>query len=137
MKYELTKETKTVKGTTLYRIKALKDFGGVKKGDLGGWIESERNLYQEGKAWVYGNAYVSGNAEVCGDAKVFGKAWVSGQAEVSGNAWVSGILESQASDEITKLRKDKERLDWLLKYEGNYWLLSNRADIDEAMKEEA
>ena len=125
MKYELTKETKTVKGTTLYRIKALKDFGGVKKGDLGGWIESERNLYQEGKAWVYGNAEVSG------------KAWVSGKAEVSGNAWVSGILESQASDEITKLRKDKERLDWLLKYEGNYWLLSNRADIDEAMKEEA
>jgi len=34
-KYELTKESKIVNGITLFRIKALRDFGNVKKGDLG------------------------------------------------------------------------------------------------------
>ena len=28
----------------LYRIEGLKDFGDVKKGDLGGWVENEKNL---------------------------------------------------------------------------------------------
>ena len=36
MKYKLTSETKVVLGVTLKRIKALKDFGSVKKGELGG-----------------------------------------------------------------------------------------------------
>ena len=38
MKYELTGETKEVYGRKLFRIKALKDFGNVKKNDLGGYI---------------------------------------------------------------------------------------------------
>ena len=40
-KYELTDETKEFNGKTLYRIRALIDFGLVKTGDLGGWIEKE------------------------------------------------------------------------------------------------
>ena len=51
-KYMLTDETTTIKGRTLHRIKALKDFGEVKAGDLGGFIEREENLSQEGNAWV-------------------------------------------------------------------------------------
>ena len=35
-KYVLTDETIEFYGTILYRIKAMKDFGDVKKGDLGG-----------------------------------------------------------------------------------------------------
>ena len=54
MKYELTEETKY----GLYRIEALKDFGNVKKGDKGGWIEKEANLSQDGDCWVYGDAEV-------------------------------------------------------------------------------
>lgn len=73
-KYELTDETIDVSGTTLHRIKALKDFGNVKKGELGGYVESERNLSQEGNCWVCGNAKVCGDAELCGDAKVCGDA---------------------------------------------------------------
>jgi hypothetical protein len=34
-KYELTKESIDLDGLTLYRIRALKDFGNVKRGDLG------------------------------------------------------------------------------------------------------
>ena len=72
-KYTLTKTTKEYFGTTLYQIKALKDFNNVSKGDLGGYIEKEENLSQENNAWVYGNALVSGDAEVSGDARVYGK----------------------------------------------------------------
>ena len=43
-KYELTSETKIVFGKTLYRVKAKMDFGLIKKGELGGFIESEKNL---------------------------------------------------------------------------------------------
>ena len=90
MKYELTQETKTVDGVKLRRIKALKAFGNVKAGELGGWIEEEKNLDQAGQAWVYGNAQVSGDAWVSGDAQVSGKAQVSGDAQVYGQAQVSG-----------------------------------------------
>ena len=82
-KYELTSETKIVFGHILYRIKALSSFGCVSAGDLGGFLESEKNLSQNGDAWVYGNAEVSGNARVYGNAEVSGNARVYGNAEVS------------------------------------------------------
>ena len=87
-KYELTEETKEFYGRTLYRIKALKDFGDVEVGDLGGYIESESNLMQEGCAWVYGNAMVYGSARVCDNAKVCDNAEVHANAKVYGDAKV-------------------------------------------------
>lgn len=70
-KYELTEETVTVYGKTLYRIRAVRDFGSVKAGDLGGYIEKEGNLSHFGNAWVYGDARVSGNARVFDNAEIF------------------------------------------------------------------
>ena len=90
MKYKLTTEAKMWCGHKLYRIEAAEDFADVKAGELGGWIESEKNLSQEGDAWVYGNAKVGDNAMVYGNAKVCGNAWVCGNAEVYGDAWVCG-----------------------------------------------
>ena len=73
-KFEFTGETKTIslffRTATLHRIRAIAEFGLVKIGDLGGWIEKEENLSHEGKAWVWGNA------EVCGDAEVFSASHV-------------------------------------------------------------
>ena len=98
-KYELTDEfIEHWSGKKLYRIKALVSFGVVVAGQLGGFIESEKNLDQSlsGNAWVsgdarvYGDARVSGDAEVYGNAEVSGDAWVYGNAEVYGNAWVYG-----------------------------------------------
>lgn len=63
MKYKLTEETKVVFGKTLHRIVCVTAFASVSVGDLGGWVESEKNLSQNGNAWVYGNARVCGNAE--------------------------------------------------------------------------
>ena len=90
-KYELTNETKEIYfGTkTLYRIKALKDFAEVKKGDLGGWVEKEDNLSQVGLCWVADEAMVFDNARVFGNAIVYGNAKVYGNASVFDNAIVN------------------------------------------------
>ena len=49
-KYKLTEESISYNGKTLYRIESVRDFGTIKKGDKGGFIESERNLSHEGHA---------------------------------------------------------------------------------------
>ena len=89
-KYELTDEPVKIGGKILYHIKALNDIPskGVKKGDLGGWVESYDNLDQTGNCWVGGAAIVFGNAKVCGDAEVYDEAWIFGSAKVYGNAIV-------------------------------------------------
>lgn len=43
-KYSLTKTTKEWLGKTLFQIKAEISFGSVVKGELGGYIEAEKNL---------------------------------------------------------------------------------------------
>ena len=84
-KYKLTEETINLCGKKLFRIKALKDFEDVKKGDKGGFIEDEHNLSHDGNSWVYGNAMVDGNAMVYGDACVYGDAWVCGNIKIENN----------------------------------------------------
>ena len=67
-KYEMMQD-QTIEwcGRTLYRIRALRDFGNVRAGDVGGYIECERNLSQDGNARVYGDAWVYGDARVYGN----------------------------------------------------------------------
>ena len=85
-KFKLTSEfIVDISGVKLFRIKALIEFGNVKAGDLGGYIEKEENLSHMGDAWVSDDARISGNAQVFGDAQVFGYARVSGNARVSGD----------------------------------------------------
>ena len=62
-KFELTSEFVTFLGKKLFRIKALISFGNVKEGELGGYVEKEENLSNDGDAWVYGDAEVSGDAD--------------------------------------------------------------------------
>lgn len=68
-KYSFTGELLTLKdGTILHRIKAEIDIPryGVIAGDLGGWIEKEENLSQDGDAWVASDSMAYGNKYVCG-----------------------------------------------------------------------
>ena len=81
-KYKLTDETKEFNGIVLYRIQALKSFGVVREGDLGGWVEKESNLSQDGNAWIFGDAEVYGDAEVSGNAMVFGDTEIYSKAEI-------------------------------------------------------
>jgi hypothetical protein len=99
-KYEFTGETKVVNGVQLHRIRATRDFNGVSKGELGGWIATEDNLSHDGDAWVFGDAKVYGNAQVSGAAWVYGNAKVYGNAEVSGDAWVWGDAKVSGNAQV-------------------------------------
>ena len=69
-----------------YRVKALRDFNDVKKGDIGGYVEGEKNLSQLGDCWIYDNAKVYDNAFVMGKAKVCDNAVVRDNAKIYNNA---------------------------------------------------
>lgn len=92
-KFILTDETKEMYRHTLHRIKALKDFGDVEKGELGGWAEKEENLSQEGDCWIYDDASVYDNARVCDNACVYGNARVYGDARFYGDASIFGYAQ--------------------------------------------
>ena len=85
-----------INGQTVYRIKALQDFGIVKKGELGGYIAKESNLsFKEGSmAWVGKEAIVMDDASVLNHAIVTGTttvkdcAIVGGSAEINGNCFI-------------------------------------------------
>ena len=83
-KYILTEEAKEVGGHILHRIQAMRDFGGVQKGDLGGWVESEENLSHDGDCWIFDNG------RVFGDGRVSDNGWVSDNGKVSDDGWVFG-----------------------------------------------
>ena len=113
-KYELTSETKVINGVELHRIKALESFGRVEKGDLGGWIESEKNLSQDGDAWVDDNATVYGNAVVgeSADYIVFKNWWSSGRYFTwtrSNNKWKVGCFYGSGEELIAKAYKDSAK----------------------------
>lgn len=89
-KFILTDETEVWYGRTLHRIKALKNFSNVKAGDIGGWVEKEENLSQEGNCWVYDEAKVHNGAKVFDNARVYGNATVSDWARICDGAVVYG-----------------------------------------------
>ena len=109
MKYELLiDDTITFFGVQLFRIKALISFKGVKKGDVGGYVESEKNLSQHGNAWVYGDAKVYGDA----DYIVFKNNWSSGRYFTytkSNKKWKVGCFCGNSEELIKKAYKDSKK----------------------------
>ena len=88
-KYEILKDQAiTMNGSTIYRIKALKNFGDVKAGDMGGFIEKEENLSHDGPCWIYDDAMVYHNAKVRDNVIVRGYAHVYNESQVLHNAIV-------------------------------------------------
>lgn len=100
-KYELTDETSDSSWGVLHRIRALVNIPKcrVKAGELGGWIESEKNLSQDGQCWVADDAMIFGDARVTEDACVLGNARLIGRAKAMGSALVMG--RSLVDDEAT------------------------------------
>lgn len=101
LKYKMTDNTLMVNGRILHQIEALKDFGMVRKGKLGGWIEDYKNLSQEGKAWVADNACVYASARIIQDALICDNARISGAALVAGNAFINGNACVYEGAEVT------------------------------------
>jgi len=87
-KYKLGK----IEANGLRRVIALRDFSNVKKGEIGGYVESGENLSHDDLCWVSGDALVYGNALVSGNARVYGNALVSGNAWVYGNARATDLV---------------------------------------------
>ncbi len=107
-KYVFTGETKNVglitNPHTVRRIKRCSD------GELGGWIEDELSLAQEGNCWVadeavvYGGSSVQGNAVVSGNAIICNSSFVKDEALVTGEALVdNGVVCGRAKifDSVT------------------------------------
>lgn len=106
MKYKLTKETMCFDGVTLHRIQALKDFGDVEAGELGGWVESEKNLSQSGDCWIAMEAKAYGGAEIgdsailtrkaiaCGNSTICNDTLVSDESIIRGFTYLYGVLHS-------------------------------------------
>lgn len=119
-KYELTDEILEVGGRVLHRINALRNFGNIKQGEIGGWIENEDNLSHCGDCWVYGNAQVYGKARVYGDAVikkmsdyiVFKNWWSSGRYFTwtrSNDMWSVGCFFGTGDELIKKAYADSEK----------------------------
>ena len=80
-------------GPKLYRIKALRNIADdVKKGDLGGYIESVNNLSNDDESWVYDNACVSGDSLIKDFAKVKDNAFVFGSSIIKDRAVVKDYV---------------------------------------------
>lgn len=82
-KYEIFQD-EVAKQLGLYRIRALRDFGDVKKGELGGFVSGEHNLAHEGTCWIGFPAKVTGTTRVSGDAFVGGDIGLHGTKNVTG-----------------------------------------------------
>lgn len=111
LKYEITNIVHK-KYPFLHRIRALRDIGDeVKKGDLGGFVESEDNLSFEpdDTSWIFhdaiscNNAYVEENsilkdsAIACDNAHISREAYLSGCARAEDDTIIRGAYLSDNS----------------------------------------
>lgn len=98
-KFELVKEKyiELKDGRKLYQIRALREIQNermivsIKKGELGGYVESEKNLSQEGNSWISQSARVYENALVKDGSLVGNKVIVRGNAAIEDDAYVRAM----------------------------------------------
>lgn len=77
-KYELISCKHTSKSGQ-YRIRALKDVNrSVKKGDIGGYVDSENVLSPEGECWIFDDSFALQGSVITGNASVSGRSHVRG-----------------------------------------------------------
>lgn len=83
----------------LHRIRALRDVReDVHVGDLGGFVQSEENLSQDGQSWIADNAVAAEEAYIHGDAILWDYSCARGCASISGPSRIGGnaIVEDYA-----------------------------------------
>lgn len=70
MKYKYTGRSTYYGYTKVKQIFATKDFGNVKKGQVGGWVERYDNLSQTDNSWIDIDSYVSGTSRIALDSQI-------------------------------------------------------------------
>ena len=138
-KYRLTDETIKYCGITLHRIEALRNFGCVKKGDKGGFVQSERNLSHFEDCWIFvdskvlaesnisGNAtYVYGNSVIMGYARIFGDSLVK-DSTINGFSIVCGqsLIENSRISGDSRICGNAEICDALIESSSDYIVFKN------------
>ena len=138
-KYKLTDETIEFNGVKLYRIEALKDFSLVKKGDKGGFVQSERNLSHDGDCWIFvdskvleessvsGNAtYVYGNSVIMGYARILGDSLVK-DSTINGfsKVWGQSLIENSRISGDSRICGNAEICDALIESSSDYIVFKN------------
>lgn len=105
-KYRLSDETRpyswqngeTKVTVTLRQIVAERDFGDVKAGCKGGWIDDESALSHDGLCWIYDeNSVVFEKAHICDNARLTQPCVISHGALISGESWVDGAHVSHGA----------------------------------------
>lgn len=100
-------ENKIIDNRLMYRVVALRNIPkhNINVGDIGGWVEGEHNLSQEGDCWVdyeakafkdsklQDNAVITDRAELFGTAIVMDNAVVGDRAKIYGRSVISGNAE--------------------------------------------
>lgn len=91
--YEMIPE----KGTSLFRIRALRDIPeyAVMKGQLGGLIEKEENLSQEGYGWVSYSSMVTEDAKVI-NAHLEKKSHAQNNAHLTSGVIIGSIIRGNS-----------------------------------------
>ena len=92
-KYELLHDqVRSLWDGAAFRIRALRDIPEhkVRIGDLGGFVEGERNLSHEGAAWIADEAMAVDQSRVEGDALMQGYSHMRGQSVLHGTATIGG-----------------------------------------------
>ena len=89
----------------MYRIRALKDFSDVKKGDLGGYVESEYNLSQQVIVGSNDDSIVGLGARIIGNAIVKECSSVIEHSEISDSA----IIEKGSRIDESSMVCDQSR----------------------------
>ena len=100
-KYEITNIVGYRFKKKVYRIRALKDFGDVKKGDLGGFVSSYDNLSQEDNCWIYDDAAVMNNAILEDNSTIHNRVIVCHDSIVRCNSKISKSCRIYDSTKIT------------------------------------
>ena len=106
-KYEILMDEKNTiefEGHTLHRIKALRDFGDIKTGDLGGYVENENNLSHEGNCWIYDDAkamdysVISDNSRMYNNSTMYGNSVMYDNSTLYNNSAMFGNSEMHDND---------------------------------------
>lgn len=94
----------------VYRIRALRDFGNVKKGDIGGYIHCEDNLSHDGNCWVYPDAIVANNCVVKDNAIVGGMAILIQNVKVEDDSGVCGYAMVSGTNDFGVTIKGRSKI---------------------------
>ena len=84
-KYEILMDKENTiewKGHTLYRIRALRDFGDIRKGDIGGFVENENNLSHKGNCWIYDDAKAMDDSIMYDNSRICDKSELHDDSEM-------------------------------------------------------